>query len=254
MSAAGVSVIIPCLRDESVLERLLGQLREMASQDGQPLQVIVVDGAAGKRCRALCERYGALWVAAEPCRGEQLRQGAALATCDILWFLHADAELDGQPLAALRQAIAEGATGGCFAFRFGGPPSWQGRLIERATNWRSRFGVPYGDQGLFAARAAYFAAGQHAPWPLFEEVPLVRGLRALGEWRCIAEGLRVSPRRWQRDGWWRRSLGNRLLALGFSLGIAPQRLARLYAGRPCASCRQGGMSRRKPLDSEGSLP
>ncbi|MCQ4347210.1 TIGR04283 family arsenosugar biosynthesis glycosyltransferase [Pseudomonas stutzeri] len=250
-AAAGISVIVPCLRDESVLEQLLGQLQEMAGRDGQPLQVIVVDGAAGKRCRALCERYGALWVAAEPCRGEQLRQGAALASHEILWFLHADAELDGQPLAELRRAIAEGAAGGWFAFRFGGAPPWPGRLIERASNWRARFGVPYGDQGLFVRRDAYFAAGQHAPWPLFEEVPLVRSLRRHAELRCLASGLRVSSRRWQRDGWWRRSLGNRLLALGFLLGLSPQRLARLYVGR-AASGRSAGRRKRSP-DSEESV-
>lgn len=248
--AAGISVIVPCLRDEAVLESLLGQLEEAARQDGQALQVIVVDAAGSKRCRALCERHGALWVAAEPCRGMQLRQGAALATRDILWFLHADAELDGQPLAELRRAIAEGAAGGWFAFRFGGTPPWSGRLIERATNWRTRFGVPYGDQGLFVRRDAYFAAGQHAPWPLFEEVPLIRSLRALARLRCVAQGLRVSPRRWQRDGWWRRSLGNRLLALGFMLGISPQRLARLYAGRAAAPRPRGAASRKRPLDSE----
>lgn len=109
----------------------------------------------------LCRDHQALWLPAEPCRGAQLRQGAALAEHDILWFLHADAELDGQPLTALCQAVAEGANGGYFAFRFSGQPGWQGRLLERLVDWR-----------------------------------------------------------------------NRLLALGFALGVTPQRLARLYAGRP----------------------
>jgi hypothetical protein len=38
----------------------------------------------------------------------------------------------------------------------------------------------------------------------------------------------VSPRRWERDGWIRRTVGNRLLALGHALGIPPHRLARRY--------------------------
>lgn len=229
---AAVSVIIPCFHDEAVLERLLDQLRHAAQDDGQPLQLIVVDAARSERCRSACRTHGALWLPATPCRGEQLRQGAALAEHEILWFLHADAELDGQPLVALSQAIADGAAGGYFAFRFSGQPSWQGRLLEHLVSWRNQVGVPYGDQGLFVRRSAYFAVGQHAPWPLFEEVPLVEELREYGDFRRIDRGLRVSPRRWQRDGWWRRSLRNRLLALGFALGIAPQRLARLYAGRP----------------------
>lgn len=230
-----ISVIIPCWHDEQPLERLLGQLGEAERLAGSPLQIIVVDAAASERCRKLCQHHGALWVTATPCRGEQLRQGAALAKHDSLWFLHADAELDGQPLNALRQAIAQGAAGGYFAFRFSGAPCWQGRVLERLVAWRNRIGVPYGDQGLFARRSVYFAVGQHAPWPLFEEVPLVEGLRAYGDFRRLEHGLRVSPRRWQRDGWWRRACRNRLLAMGFMLGIAPATLARLYA----AAARRG---------------
>lgn len=226
-----ISVIIPCFHDEQPLERLLGQLRAAERQAGAPLQIIVVDAAASERCRMLCQNHGALWVTATPCRGEQLRQGAALAEHEILWFLHADAELDGQPLDALRQTITAGSAGGYFAFRFSGVPCWQGRVLERLVAWRNRIGVPYGDQGLFARRNVYFAVGQHAPWPLFEEVPLVEGLREYGDFRSLDQGLRVSPRRWQRDGWWRRACRNRLLAMGFMLGISPATLARLYAGR-----------------------
>lgn len=241
-----ISVVIPCFHDEQPLERLLGQLRAADRQDGSALQLIVVDAAASPRCQELCRRHRALWLAAAPCRGEQLRQGAARAEHDILWFLHADAELDGQPLSALRQAIGEGSTGGYFAFRLSGAPCWQGRLLERLVAWRNRVGVPYGDQGLFARRIAYLAVGQHAPWPLFEEVPLVEGLREYGDFRRLEHGLRVSPRRWQRDGWWRRACRNRLLAMGFMLGIAPATLARLYAGSP----RTGAMPAQSPTSEE----
>jgi len=243
---AAVSVIIPCLHDEEHLARLLGQLRKTAPMEARPLQVIVVDAGRSEQCRDLCLEHDVLWIASAPCRGEQLRQGAALAGGDILWFLHADAVLDGQPLAALRQAVADGAVGGYFAFRFAGAPCWQARVLEWAVNRRTQVGVPYGDQGLFARRDAYLAAGRHAPWPLFEEVPLVQGLRALGDFRRLGHGLRVNARRWQRDGWWRRALRNRLLALGFALGIAPQRLARLYARQAAASAARPQQAHRQP--------
>ncbi|MFC3608181.1 hypothetical protein [Stutzerimonas tarimensis] len=63
---------------------------------------------------------------------------------------------------------------------------------------------------------------------IFPEVPLVRKSRRQGRFACLGRGLAVDPRRWQRDGWWRRSLRNRLLALGFALGLSPWRLARRY--------------------------
>ena len=232
MIAFEVSVIIPCWKDEAHLERLLMQLRQAETEDVATLQIIVVDAANSESCQLLCERFSALWSPAVPSRGEQLRQGAALADHAVFWFLHADAHLEHRPLAGIRRVIDAGAIGGYFAFRFIDTHDWQGRLIERLVAWRNWLGVPYGDQGIFARRDAYFRAGQHAAWPLFEEVPLVKGLRKQGLFCRIENGLSVSARRWKRDGWWRRSLRNRLLALGFMLNISPFTLAKLYSGTP----------------------
>ena len=229
MSSSGISVIIPCLHDEEHLDRLLLRLRLAESETGIPLQIVVVDAAVSERCQALCRNHDALWSSATPSRGEQLRQGAALCEHAILWFLHADANVDRQALVAVSEAIKDGAAGGYFAFRFSDTDSWQGRLIERLVALRNRVGVPYGDQGIFAPRTTYFAVGQHAPWPLFEEVPLVKGLRRQGIFQRLEHGLGVSSRRWQRDGWLRRACRNRLLALGFMLKLSPFTLARLYA-------------------------
>jgi len=64
---------------------------------------------------------------------------------------------------------------------------------------------------------------------LFEEVELIRGLRRQGALVQLKQGLRVDPRRWQRDGWWWRSLRNRLFALAHRLGVPASVLARRYA-------------------------
>lgn len=222
-----LSVVIPCWRDEAALSRLLPRLR---AQD-DTLEILVVDGAASPSCAALCATHRAVWLASSPCRGEQLRQGAFAAQSSFLWFLHADAHLGDQTVAAVRAALAGGATGGFFAFRFAGPACWQSRLLERLINWRCHIGVPYGDQGLFMQAAAYHDCGGFAPWPLFEEVRLVKALRHRGAFVRLPHGLRVDSRRWQRDGWWRRSLRNRALALAHAAGVRPETLARLYSGR-----------------------
>lgn len=224
-----ISVVIPCWQDEAVLGQLLAQLHRLAQASRQVLQIIVVDAARSQSCRDICLRHGAQWLPAHPCRGEQLRLGAGHARHSILWFVHADARLHGNPLPELRAAINAGAVGGYFAFRFAGRGCWQSRLLERLIGWRNHFGVPYGDQGLFVEASAYRACGQHSPWPLFEEVELVRQLRLLGRLVRLEQGLRVDPRRWRRDGWWRRSLRNRLLALAHALGVPATHLAGLYS-------------------------
>ncbi|MDT8363181.1 MAG: TIGR04283 family arsenosugar biosynthesis glycosyltransferase [Nitrosomonas sp.] len=220
-----VSVVIPCYQDEQVLKRLLIQLCALKNP---PLEVIVVDGAHQENCRELCGTYGASWLPAVPCRGRQLQVGAAKARGAVLWFLHADACLPADPLSALRLALVQGALGGYFRFSFNLTGNWSARLLEKAIAWRCRMGVPYGDQGIFVRRESYFLAGGHGPWPLFEEVPLVHNLRKLGRFRSLPEPLLIDPRRWQRDGWWRRTWQNRKLALGYMCGVSPDKLARRY--------------------------
>ena len=236
MTEPAISVIIPCYRDEVCLAVLLETLRQLPSATSADLQIIVVDAASNPACRELCQQYDAQWLAAAPCRGEQLRLGASQASHPLLWFLHADAQLEGDPLPAIRKAVTAGALAGYFAFRFTDPDCWQSRLIETLTNWRTRKGIPYGDQGLFVRADAYQAAGQHSPWPLFEEVELVKNLRRQGALVQLSQGLRVDPRRWQRDGWWLRSLRNRLFAIAHALGVPASTLARRYG--PATTARQ----------------
>lgn len=220
-----VSIIIPCYNDEQMLVKLLGQIQQLPNM---PSEVIVVDGATNLTCKEICHQYEAIWLANEPCRGKQLLAGAAQAQGDVLWFLHADASLPKDPIAAISSALNKGAIGGYFKFKFSAPRAWPAYILEPAIAVRCRFGIPYGDQGLFMLKKYYMKANGHAPWPLFEEVPLVKNLRKLGHFKALEEPLFVDPRRWQRDGWWRRTWGNRKLALAFTRGRAPNELALQY--------------------------
>ena len=219
------SVIIPCYRDEQKLVCLLAQLQELPSQLDE---IIVVDAASSTDCARICAQFQVRRLVSEPCRGQQLLAGAAQAKGEVLWFLHADAQLSADPLAAMTRAITQGAIGGYFRFRFANLRAWPAFILEPAIALRCRFGVPYGDQGIFMARSAYHQAGGHAPWPLFEEVPLVHAARRSGKFLPLSEPIFVDSRRWQRDGWWRRTWNNRKLALNFMRGVTPEELASSY--------------------------
>lgn len=225
---SNISIIIPCYNDEQKLAQLFAQIQHLPRT---PHEVIVVDGAVSQSCQKVCHAYGANWLAGEPCRGKQLLAGAAMAQGDVLWFLHADARLPKDPITEIELALEKGALGGYFKFRFDALRAWPAFILEPAIALRCRFGIPYGDQGLFMTKEAYFKVNGHAPWPLFEEVPLVNGLRQLGHLVALREPIFVDPRRWQRDGWWRRTWENRKLALAFARGHAPDELAARYRSR-----------------------
>jgi hypothetical protein len=149
----------------------------------------------------------------------------------VLWFVHADALPSPVGLQAIAAALTEGAESGCFRFTFRGEAAWYKSLLARLVALRVRAGgVPYGDQGLFVRRDVYLACEGFPHQPLFEEVRLVKRLRQRGTFRPLAEPIGVSPRRWERDGWWRRTLRNRWLALRYLLGASAERLARVYHG------------------------
>jgi hypothetical protein len=223
-----VAVIIPTLDDDAALQRLIARLTRL---EPPPDEVVVVDGAASGSCEALCRGAGVLWLAARPSRGGQLALGAARAAAEVLWFVQADCEPHVGSIAAIRHSIEAGAAGGYFRFQFGGAPSATKRLLERCIAFRCRWGMVYGDQGLYVTRSAYGATPGFTVQPLFEEVALVRALKRTGGFAALDLPITVSPRRWERDGFLRRSLANRMLALAFLCGASPARLARWYGGR-----------------------
>jgi len=223
MADLTVSVVIPSYRDAPALADLLPVLAQ------QNCEVVVVGAEPDTATATLCQRHLAKYLHTEPCRGAQLDAGAKECSGRIIWFLHADARPPGQAVAQIQAAVARGATAGFFSFQFAGTATLGKRMLASAINLRVALGgIPYGDQGLFATRSAYAAAGGFRHTPLFEEVQLVKQLRRQGRMVRLASPMSISTRRWERDGWWRRSLHNRWLAIRFILGANPEKLAKIY--------------------------
>lgn len=233
--AVRLVVIVPAWRDD---EELLGFLACLGRLDAPPEHVIVVDGAASELTADICRQGDAHWLPCAPGRGAQLSAGVLAAqqslgetrgrVADALWFLHTDCRPHPRSACAIREAVTHGAAGGYFRFRFGGSPGPLKTLLERCIALRCRMGMVYGDQGIFVTRADYEASPGLDMQPLFEEVPLVRHLKGTGRFVALKLPIIVSPRRWERDGFLRRTLQNRSLALGYLLGIPASRLARWY--------------------------
>jgi len=216
-----LSVVIPTLNAES---HLAACLERMKSAD----EIVVVDGGSIDATVAVAESAAVRLAAAPRGRGSQLRAGAEAARGEWLLFLHADT----LPGTGWRQAVEahrrlQPDKAGYFRFRLA-DDAWQARAIERGVAARvALLGLPYGDQGLLIPRPLYDEIGGYQALPLMEDVDIARriGRRRLCR---LAESAFTSSERWRRDGWFRRS-GRNLLCLGlYGLGVAPERIARLY--------------------------
>ncbi len=230
-----VSIVIPVLRDLAELEALLTDLDDAARAraDSEPaVEVIVVSGEApGGRIAALGKRFPRVrWTESAPGRGRQMNAGAAAAAGRWLLFLHADARLERGWQGVIAGLNREGTVGGAFRLAIASD-HWFARVIETGVALRTRWlRLPYGDQGIFVRRETFYALGGYAPLPLMEDIELVRRLWSVGRLSFPAAAVRVSARRWERDGWMRRTMSNLWLLVCYTAGASPARLARAYYG------------------------
>ena len=220
-----VSVIVPVLRDAGALAALLAELRPAGR-----FEVIVANGAAADPALDPIRRAwpAVQWVNSLPGRGRQMNVGAERAKGRWLLFLHADARLGDGWLDEIRRAADDGAVGGCYRLQIDSP-RWQARLIERGVEWRLRWlGIAYGDQGVFLRRDLFRAIGGYRALPVMDDADLVRRMRRHGRLRSSPVGVSVSARRWERDGWMRRTVSNLRILLLYLAGRSPDRLAAMY--------------------------
>jgi rSAM/selenodomain-associated transferase 2 len=221
-----IAVIIPVFRDTPECCTLINHIRSWTKQ---PTEIIVVSGEQDTKLHNFCLDNHCTYFLSHTCRGAQLHMGARLATASVLWFLHADSAPISSSISDIGIACAEGCDSGHFRFAFTGAPSWGKTLIEGLVRLRLQSGgIPYGDQGLFIRRQSYFECGGFCHQPLFEEVTLVKKLRARSQFRALDTPIGVSPRRWEHNGWIKQSLINRSLAIRYILGTPAEQLALSY--------------------------
>jgi rSAM/selenodomain-associated transferase 2 len=223
-----ISVIIPVYREAAVINRTLAELG--APSAAMPIEIIVVDGhPAGTTLEAIARR-DVRKVIGPRGRGPQMNRGAALASGEVLLFLHADTLLPANAFAYIAAAL-EGAraVGGAFSLGIRSPRA-AFRVIETAVAVRSRLTrIPYGDQGIFLKRRFFAALGGFTDIPIMEDVELMRRVKRSGRRVVVLpQCVQTSARRWEQEGVVFCTLRNWLLVTLFLCGASPRRLARFY--------------------------
>ena len=222
-----ITVVIPVLNDTAALASLLPALA------GDPtLEIIVVDGsgASDPALDVLRERHSAVrWMRSAPGRGAQMNYGARHARGRWLVFLHSDTRLGLSWIDVLHRLDQQPQiVGGSFRFVLDSPARWA-RWIEWGVRIRVRlFDLAYGDQALFVRRTIFEELQGYRELPLMEDVDFIRRLRRHGQLEHADVPAVTSARRWEQDGWFRRSLYNALLVALFLAGYSPEHLARRY--------------------------
>ncbi len=223
---ARCAVIIPTLNEADEIADLLAHVSDCGFDE-----IIVCDGGSRDGTVEAANAVAGVTVLRAPVgRGTQMAAGAAVATSDILLFLHADTRLPQGALSQIKKTLAQpGVVAGCFRLQF---RERDFRLALSA--WVTRFDTgwtTFGDQAYFMTRTALARAGGMPQVPLLEDVILRKRLKAIGRFAKCELSVITSGRRLLARGVWLGQLRNAFILLAFRCGVSPGKLVTLYGRR-----------------------
>ena len=223
-TADWLSVVIPVLNESATIESTLAAVAAAVG----PRETIVVDGGSTDDTAARAAAAGAHVITAPRGRGSQQHAGALVASGNVLWFLHADTLPPPAAAEPIRQALADPKTiAGNFDIRFDGDFA-AARFLTRLYRYLSWIGLRYGDSGYFVRAADYAAVGGFGPYPIFEDLDLMRRLKRRGRFVRVAATVVTSSRRFQGRPFVGVFARWAFLQGLYWLGVSPVRLGRLY--------------------------
>ena len=220
-----ISLIIPVLNEAERIQTTL-----LAIERTPDMEIIVVDGGSTDETVKRAKECNVIVISSpQKGRARQMNAGAAIASGDILLFLHADTRLPRGYPQMVRDTLALPQTvAGAFELQIEGK-MLSLRWIEAMVRWRSHFcSLPYGDQALFLKASIFRELGQFPDLPFMEDFEFVRILRKRGRIRIVPHPVLTSGRRWQKLGVWKTTAINQIVIIGYFLGVSPHRLARWY--------------------------
>ena len=178
MRGPDVTVVIPGLQTN---KGFLGRTLDLRlSHAGGNIEVIVVDGQSSDGTVDVANAAGARVLSADRGRGLQLHTGARAASAPVLWFLHADTIVPPEAVEAILRVFGhQNVVGGNFRLRFDGDSRGARQLTVIYPELRA-LGLCYGDSGIFVRRSVYDEVGGFQPYPIFEDVDLIRRIKRRG--------------------------------------------------------------------------
>ncbi len=221
-----LSIIIPTFNEADQIKNTLSFLCQ--SLAGRPAQIIVSDGSSTDNTLALAQSAGAEAVLSpRKGRAAQMNFGAAQATGEVLYFLHADTLPPVGFYEDLKTALQQGADCGCYRLRFD-----VNHWFLKANAWFTRFNVSafrFGDQSLFVRRETFEKTGGFAEDHIvMEDQQLIRRLLKGYRFVVLKGAVTTSARKYLDNGIYRTQGIFFVIYFAYQLGVSQEKLLRLY--------------------------
>lgn len=224
-----ISIVIPTLNEADQIGRVISCA--VAQAAGPTPEIIVADCRSTDATLRLAERAGARVVCGHGAmnRAGACNAGAAVATGDVLLFLHADCQVPSRYDEMIQATLdTPGTIGGAFEFALDGGGTLL-RIVELLDRVRYRVrGRFYGDQGIFIRRDAFHRIGGFPRLDILEDAHFCRLARRMGRMQLIHHPMLTSPRRFREGGVLRTLLFDTLIWAWDAIGQDPAVFAKRY--------------------------
>ncbi len=229
MQAVGkLSIVVPVLHETEAINPFIEHIRKVGK--GEDYEIIIVDGSYERNTIDAIKDRDVIKKTSPNGRARQMNAGAAVASGEVLIFLHADTKLPLNAFKKIREVLENSRyVGGAFALELDTQRrslrfiAWTARIRVRFTE------IPYGDQAIFLRKDYFSAIGYYKDIPLMEDMELMERIKRLGGKICIIKDpVRSSPRKWLQEGIFYTTLRNHIIRILYSLGVSPNRLVKLY--------------------------
>jgi rSAM/selenodomain-associated transferase 2 len=219
-----LSIIIPTYNEAGNIARLVAELHRYAPQ----AQVLIVDANSPDGTAEVARQAGAtVLLAPQPGRAAQMNHGAAHATGELLYFVHADVRPHPDFGATITRAVADGYAAGCFRFQFDSP-----HPLLRINSYGTRFeGIMSrgGDQTLFITQALFGQLGGFDErFVIMEDFEIIQRIRRVARFFIAPHAVTVSARKYETNSWLRVQVANLTAFSLFFLKASPIKIARTY--------------------------
>lgn len=220
------SVIIPTLNEE---DRVGGCIDAVHGIDPD-VEIIVSDGGSTDRTLEVALGRGAKVCNGLKGRGTQMNAGAAIATGDVLVFLHADTLLPTRAFHQLAIQFSDRKTKiGVFRLKFDARHFLLG-LLERLSAVRP-FWFRFGDASITVRRDFFMSLGGFPNQPLFEDLEFLHKASLKAPVTLFPFCITTSSRRFLENGIARQLFRNILFTVRYFAGSSPLTLAAEYERR-----------------------
>lgn len=222
-----ISIIIPTFNEEKKLGATISYL--LTADDKEYIsEIIIADGGSTDNTIKVAKDFLAKYTLTPgKNRAAQLNAGAAIATGDILFFLHADSIPSKKFLRKISNAIDNHRESGCFRLSFD-----YNHWFLKANAWFTRFDVNairFGDQGLFVTKPVFEkCGGYNENLFIMEDQEIIHRLKKFSSFTVMDDYIQTSARKYLKNGIYKTQGIFFIIWLAYYLGFSQQRLVKLY--------------------------